>query len=158
MNLIKSIESPSEVRQTWHLAHSVYFLPLRPSEVRRTSSGLVSPASPMLFCFTGLSPDLDRTSSGIWSSLTESIGSPTDCSAESIGIGWVRWKSIGIRRKRGGSVKYTAFPRYILSFDPFSDPSLSLFSLVVDCWLTKTVGERRSDHGILWVSRRYRNG
>ena len=29
--------------------------------------------------FTGLSPDLDRTSSGLWSSPMDSVGSPTDC-------------------------------------------------------------------------------
>src|SRR6267378_5096922 len=64
MSLIKSIESPSEVRQTQHLAHSVYFLPLRLSEVRRKSDGLVSPASPMIFCFKVTSPDFHRTWTG----------------------------------------------------------------------------------------------
>jgi len=39
--------------------------------------------------FTRLEPDLNQTSSGIWSSLTDSIGSPMDCLAESVGIGWV---------------------------------------------------------------------
>ena len=75
MNLIKSIESLSEVRWTWHLAHSVYSLPLRLSEVWQTSSGLVSPASPMLFCFTGLGPDKQQN-------LVKSDG--------------IRWKSDGL--------------------------------------------------------------
>ena len=57
----KSIESPSDIRRTWHLTHSGCFLPLRPSEVRRTSDELVSP---MLFCFKMTSPDWDRTGAG----------------------------------------------------------------------------------------------
>ena len=51
MNLIKSIESPSEVHQTWHLAHSVYFLPLRPSEVQQTVQ-----LSPLELAGSGESP------------------------------------------------------------------------------------------------------
>ena len=58
---------------------------------------------------TGLGLDLDWTHSRIWSSLIDSIGSPMDCPAGSIGIGWVWSKSIGIHWKMGGSVKYTFF-------------------------------------------------
>ena len=35
------------------------------------------------------------------------IGSLMDCLAESVGIGWVQSKSVGICQKKGGSVKYT---------------------------------------------------
>jgi len=57
--------------------------------------------------FTGLSPDLDWTSSRIWSSPTESVGSLTDCPLgplELAGSGESPSESIG---KGGGSVKYT---------------------------------------------------
>ena len=53
--------------------------------------------------FTGLSPDLDQTSSGIWSSPTDSIGSPTDCPlglSELAGSGESPLESIG----KGGEV------------------------------------------------------
>src|SRR6266700_2819400 len=130
-----SIESPFKVRWTGHLTHSGCFLPLRPSEVHWKSVGHPSDLTLntlWLFSasktvgsptdvrrtgqsdtfllqddFTGLGPDWGRTSSGLWSIPTESIGRPTDCPAESIRIGWVRSKSVGLRRKTRGSVKYT---------------------------------------------------
>ena len=37
-----------------------------------------------------------------------------DCLAESIGIGWVWSKSIGICQKMGGSVKYTKIDQVFL--------------------------------------------
>ena len=52
------------------------------------------------------------------------------------------WDGVNVIWQSGIEWEYknneTAFPRYIPSFNPFSDPSLSLFSLIVDCWLTKT--------------------
>jgi len=96
-----------EVQWTGDLSYFASFLPLEPLEVRRTGQSSQSDNFLLQSDFTGLSPDLDWTSSGIWSSPTDSVGSLTDCPAESIGIGWVQSKSVGIHWKRGGSVKYT---------------------------------------------------
>ena len=48
-------------------------------EVHRTGQSSQSDDFLLQGDFTGLSPDLDRTSSGIWSSPMESVGSLTDC-------------------------------------------------------------------------------
>ena len=103
-----------EVRQTGDLSYFSLFLPLEPSEVQRKSNRSPSdwPVRPVRRfsasrwlhrTFTGLGPDRQRNlvkSDGIhWKSDRLSAGS--------VGIGRVQWKSVGIRRKRGGSVKYT---------------------------------------------------
>jgi len=81
--------------------------------------------------FTRLEPDLNQTSSRIWSSLTDSIGSLMDCLAKSVGIGWVQSKSVGICRKRGGSVKYTPEGFHLLKIlQSYLEPNL-YFSLMV---------------------------
>ena len=126
-----------KVRWTGHLTHSGCFLPLRLSEVHWKSVGHPSDWTLNTFWlfsasktvgsptdvrrtgqsdafllqddFTGLGPDWGRTSTGLWSIPTDSDGRPTDCPAESVGIGWVRSKSVGLRRTTRGSVKYTQF-------------------------------------------------
>ena len=55
------------------------FLPLELSEVCRTGQSGQSDDFLLQGDFTGLSPDLDQTSSGIWSSPMESVGSSMDC-------------------------------------------------------------------------------
>jgi len=112
-----------EVRQTGDLSYFSLFLPLEPSEVQRKSNGspsdwLVRPvrrfsASRWLHrTFTGLGLDRQRNlvkSDGIhWKS--------DGLSAGSVGIGRVRWKSVGIRRKRGGSVKYTVIQLWAFDY------------------------------------------
>ena len=87
-----------EVRRTGDLSYFSLFLPLEPSEVQRKSDDFLLQGD-----FTGLSPDLDRTGSGIWSSLTESIGSPMDCllgPSELAGSGESPSESVG----KGGGV------------------------------------------------------
>ena len=82
-----TVGSPAEVWQTSHLAHSVYFLLLRPSEVWQTDQSGQSDAFLLQGESIGLGPDWDQTSSRIWSSPIDSIGSLMDCLAESVGIG-----------------------------------------------------------------------
>ena len=71
-------------------------------EVRRTSQFGQSDDFLLQGDFTGLSPDLDQTSSGIWSSPMESIRSPTDCP-----LGLLELAGSGESPlEKGGSVKY----------------------------------------------------
>ena len=108
MNLIKSIESPSEVRRTGHLAHFVYFLSLRPLEVQRKSAGLASPASPMIFCFKVTSPDFHRTWTGQAAEFGQVRRNPLEVRWT---VRWVRWNWLGpvkVRRnpsEKGGECK-----------------------------------------------------
>ena len=72
-------------------------------EVRQTGQSSQSDDFLLQGDFTGLSPDLGQTSSGIWSSPTESIGSPTDCPLgplELAGFGESPSESVG----KGGGV------------------------------------------------------
>src|SRR6266567_1025314 len=109
MNFIKSIESPLEVCQTQHLAHSVYFLPLRPMDVQRTGQSGQSDDFLLQGDFTRLSPDLDWTSSGIWSSLTDSVGSPTGCPVGLLELAGSSESPLEFVGKGGGSVKYMVY-------------------------------------------------
>ena len=71
-------------------------------EVRWTGQSGQSDVFLLQSDFTGLSPDLDRTSSGIWSSPTDSVGSPTGCPVsplELAGSGESPLESVG---KEGG--------------------------------------------------------
>ena len=73
-------------------------------EVRRTGQSGQSDDFLLQGDFTRLSPDLDQTSSGMWSSPMDSVGSPTDCPlgpSELAGSG-------ESPLEKGGSVKYTA--------------------------------------------------
>jgi len=85
----------------------VLFLPLRPSEVRRTSGGLVSPTN------FSASRWLHRTGTGLGRT-SSGLGQFRRIRRSSDGLsGWVRrnWlgpsKSVALRRKTRGSVKYT---------------------------------------------------
>ena len=78
------------------------FLPLEPSEVQRKSGQ--SDDFLLQGDFTGLSPDLDQTSSGMWSSPMDSVGSPMDCP---LGPSELAGSSESPLEK-GGSVKYMA--------------------------------------------------
>jgi hypothetical protein len=74
-----------------------------PTEVRRTGQSGQSDDFLLQGDFTRLSPDLDRTSSGIWSSPTDSVGSPTDPAdspSELAGSGESPLESVG----KGGGV------------------------------------------------------
>ena len=97
MNFSNSIESPLKVHRTQHLAHFVHFLPLSLLEVQRKSSGLVSLASPMFFCFKVTSPDFHQT----WTRQAAEFGQVQRIPLEvRQAVQWVRWNWLGLVKVR----------------------------------------------------------
>ena len=94
-----------EVQQTGDLSYffsSAFRTTGSPMEVRQTLQSGQSDDFLLQGDFTGLSPDLDWTSSGIWSSPIDSVGSPMDCPLsplELAGSGESPLESVG---KEGG--------------------------------------------------------